>query len=463
MNAPLKYYLSALCALALCAASVRADLVYVTCADGTIQKFSANGVGSLVGSNAYGGAFGVDLDDEGNLYVSDGQSRIFKYLPDGTQSETGFFDSPQGLAFNSLGELYVTCPNWVVLYKPFCNDGFYSFVGSNVYIRCPATTTNLSYPVDLTFDSTGNIYVANGAYPGWSEGPTNINTIEMFSPDLTPLGSFARGLNNPRGVIFDDEGFLYVANSGDNTILWFLPDGESNLFASASSGLSDPRGLAFDSQGLLYVANYGNGTIARYTPEGIGTVFASGLDSPRSIAIFPGSTPPNIVLSSTNTEENQPVGTMVGALSTQADADYTSFSYSLVAGAGSDDNSSFTIAGSNLLAGVVFNHEVKSNYSVRVQSNEQGGLSTQKVFTINILNVDEPEPSFTDNPVLSISNVVLRWSSITNKQYTVHYSTNLLTGFSVLQSNVPATPTINSYTDSFISVTQKYWKITTDP
>ena len=154
---------------------------------------------------------------------------------------------------------------------------------------------------------------------------------------------------------------------------------------------------------------------------------------------------------------------MVGALSTQADADYTSFSYSLVAGAGSDDNSSFTIAGSNLLAGVVFNHEVKSNYSVRVQSNEQGGLSTQKVFTINILNVDEPEPSFTDNPVLSISNVVLRWSSITNKQYTVHYSTNLLTGFSVLQSNVPATPTINSYTDSFISVTQKYWKITTDP
>jgi len=59
--------------------------------------------------------------------------------------------------------------------------------------------------------------------------------------------------------------------------------------------------------------------------------------------------------------------------------------------------------------------------------------------------------------------MVIRWGSIINKKYTVHYSTNLLSGFTPLQSNIPGTPAINSYTDSLIMVTQKYWKVTTDP
>ena len=59
--------------------------------------------------------------------------------------------------------------------------------------------------------------------------------------------------------------------------------------------------------------------------------------------------------------------------------------------------------------------------------------------------------------------MVMRWGSITNKKYTIHYSTNLISGFSILQSNIPGTPAINSYTDTLTIVTQKYWKITTDP
>lgn len=171
--------------------------------------------------------------------------------------------------------------------------------------------------------------------------------------------------------------------------------------------------------------------------------------------------PTNIVLSSTNVIENLGVGTKVGHFNTQDPDAGNTFTYTLVAGTGSGDNGSFTINGSNLLTAAIFNYEVKSNFSIRVQSVDQGSLSTQTVFAINVVDVDET-PVFYGPSEPTNGNIVLRWSSVTNHLYTVHYSTNLLTGFSVLQSNIPASPAVNSYTDSVLTVPQRFWKITTD-
>ena len=171
--------------------------------------------------------------------------------------------------------------------------------------------------------------------------------------------------------------------------------------------------------------------------------------------------PTNILLSSTNISENLPVSTKVGHFTTQDPDAGNTFTYTLVAGAGEADNGSFTISGSNLLTAAVFNYEVKSNFSIRVQSTDQGSLTTQKVFAIKVADVDET-PVFYGPSEPTNGNIVLRWSSTTNKLYSVHHSTNLLTGFTVLQSNIPATPAINSYTQSVLTIPQKFWKITTD-
>ena len=89
-------------------------------------------------------------------------------------------------------------------------------------------------------------------------------------------------------------------------------------------------------------------------------------------------------------------------------------------------------------------------------------MSTQKVFAINVTDVNET-PAFLGLDALAGTNVFFRWSSVTNHMYTVRCSTNLMSGFFVLKSNVTATPVVNSYTDSVQGVLQKFWQITTDP
>ena len=173
----------------------------------------------------------------------------------------------------------------------------------------------------------------------------------------------------------------------------------------------------------------------------------------------PNAAPTNVVLSSTNVAENLAIGTFVGAFGTQDPDAGNTFTYSLVAGAGSADNASFSVGGSNLLTAVSFNYEVQSNFSIRVQSMDQGGLSTQKVFGIHVADVLENPPAFSGLSLPSGTNVILNWAILANHTYSIYYSTNLPDGFVLLQGNYGGA----SYTDSLSTLRQKYWKITTDP
>jgi parallel beta-helix repeat protein len=96
-----------------------------------------------------------------------------------------------------------------------------------------------------------------------------------------------------------------------------------------------------------------------------------------------------ISLSSTSIAENSGINAVVGTLST-ADPDATNtFTYTLVSGSGDTDNAAFNIDGSSLRANNSFDFETKSSYSVRVRSTDQGGLWTEKAFTITVTDVIE--------------------------------------------------------------------------
>jgi sugar lactone lactonase YvrE len=188
------------------------------------------------------------------VYVSDGGDNTIQVFDSTTGTALGTFANsgladPQGLAFDSVGNLYAA--NW--------NTGtIEKFTPSGV---ASVFATGLNRPTGLAFDSTGNLYVA-------SYGD---NAIYEFTPDGIRSTFANTGLNWPYGLAFDAAGDLYAVNKGNNTIERFSPSGANSLFANTGD---QPVGLAIDSANNVYVGCNGN-TIEKFTPSGSGTVFAT--------------------------------------------------------------------------------------------------------------------------------------------------------------------------------------------
>lgn len=106
-------------------------------------------------------------------------------------------------------------------------------------------------------------------------------------------------------------------------------------------------------------------------------------------AMASGNAPTDISLSAAATAENQSSGVTIGTLNTTDPDSGDTFTYTLVTGAGSVDNSSFSIDGANLSTASAFNYEAQNNYSIRVRTTDQSGRSFEKVLAVSV--IDQPE------------------------------------------------------------------------
>jgi hypothetical protein len=120
----------------------------------------------------------------------------------------------------------------------------------------PSTTSCTNSPNGVAFDKFGCLYVTN-------DGD---NTITKFSPTGASLGVYASGLNQPAAIAFDSNNNLFVVNNGNSSIVEITPAGVSSVFVS--SGLGNPEGLAFGPNGNLYVSDQNSNSIKEITPSG---------------------------------------------------------------------------------------------------------------------------------------------------------------------------------------------------
>ena len=115
-------------------------------------------------------------------------------------------------------------------------------------------------------------------------------TIYKFTPDGTRSiffgpEAFTNAETGAIGLAFDHFGNLFVSTVvfpyNSDRIIKFTPRDVKSTFAS---GLPNPRGLVFDSAGKLFVAQIppsASGDILRFTRHGVPTVFASAIGVPQ--------------------------------------------------------------------------------------------------------------------------------------------------------------------------------------
>ncbi len=108
---------------------------------------------------------------------------------------------------------------------------------------------------------------------------------------------------------------------------------------------------------------------------------------------LPSQTPTDIALSATSVASGAASGTTVGTFSTTDPDAGDTFTYSLVTGTGSTDNSSFTINGNQLRTAAVFNAATKNSYAIRVRTTDASGKFFEESFTITVTSATNQAPT----------------------------------------------------------------------
>ncbi len=161
------------------------------------------------------------------------------------------------------------------------------------------TAAQLNNPAALTFDTAGNLYIADAANH-------RVRKITPAGVISTAAGTGEAGfsgdggaaasaqLNSPQGLTADADGNVYIADSGNNRIRKLLPDGTLHQYRGQRQcellrrWRAGGRGVAarsarhlFAGGGHIYIADTGNQRIRELLPDGtITTVAGNGGQGP---------------------------------------------------------------------------------------------------------------------------------------------------------------------------------------
>jgi uncharacterized protein (TIGR03437 family) len=313
---------------------------------------------------------GVAVDSAGNIYIADtGNERIrlvsngtiSTFAGNGTSGSNGDYGDPlqaqlhlpQGLALDSARNLYIAdSANNVIRW--ITGGVIYTFAGNHIagfsHEGGPAVDAALNVPLDVAFDTSGNLYIADSGNGRIRQVSTSgvITTVVGGGSTYTEGGlATATVLAGPHGVAVDSSGNLYVADSDANHIYKVSNNVITNFAGilntattSTGSGITNTRGFAgdggaatsaqvnspssvvIDSSGNIHFTDLYNARVRKIVSSGtISTVVGNGstaysgdggsaqnalMNAPAGVAPGPGGV---VYISDTNNQRIRRIGT----------------------------------------------------------------------------------------------------------------------------------------------------------
>lgn len=291
---------------------------------GTITTFAGNGTPGFAGDNGPASSaqlnfpFGLAVDSSSNLYIADADNnRVRKVdvtgkittfagggttgLGDGGAATSAELSTPQGLAFDAAGNLFITEVTGARVRKvdtsgtitTVAGNGVRGFSGDNGL----AVQAELGDPLTVAVVTTGNLAGTLYITEGINFDVRKVDTKGIVTSFAGNHFAFATGDGGPatsaqlgltEGVAVDSLGNLFIADSTDNAIRKVDASGVIRTIAGngqfgfggdggpASLAILDlPEGLAVDAAGNLLFAD--NFRIRRIDTSGmINTVAGNG-------------------------------------------------------------------------------------------------------------------------------------------------------------------------------------------
>jgi uncharacterized lipoprotein YbaY len=252
--------------------------------------------------------------------------------------------------------------SFIILGTDLQTSAVFDFETKSTYNICIRVTDQGGLTFDKNFVVTVNNLFENSAPTGIS---LSNNTVDENQPVNTVVGALT-ATDPDAGATFAfslscavpgaDDGSFNILGTDLRTSAAF--DFETKSAYNICIRVTDQDGLTFDKNFVVNVINL-------------------------------NETPTDISLTNNTVDENQPINTVVGAL-TAIDPDAgATFAFSLACAVPGADDGSFNILGTNLQTSAMFNFETKSTYNICIRVTDQGGLTFDKDFTVAVNDVNE--------------------------------------------------------------------------